>query len=436
MREFTRTEKLSLLFQFLTRYPKVMRLSKLDQEHMRIYQFSVMKRLLDSAYDHTDFYRRKYNAVGIHPNDIKTWEDFKQLPTITKDELTTCSREFIDKRVKNNRLIISRSSGSTGKFVNVQLDAQYFITQAIQVIRMLKELHPGYGPLDKELLVYTSPYPFSSIGGCYRTVYLNNLLSEREILRTLLQVRPAIIAIYPSILRAIVDRYKIDYRDLGVEAIITNSEHSTQLERDYFAKLFGCSVFDEFSSEELGAIAYQCVEKHYHLVQDCSYIELLSPNAESEVSPGQQGEIVGTCLINTVAPIIRYRQNDLAILATTTCSCGKTTPTLQTIVGRKNSSFKRLDGIEIPSGRVLDWTYSLVLELELGIREFQIIQRTLTLVEVNLVVSGDYEPEFDNSKLIYKFKQTFGDEFEVLVNVVSSIPRTESGKYIPIQSLI
>jgi phenylacetate-CoA ligase len=436
MREFTTMEKLSLLFQFLTRYPNAMRLSKLDQEQMKVHQFSAIKRLLDIAYYHTDFYRRKYNAVGIHPNDIKTWEDFKHVPTVTKDELITCSSEFVDKRVKNNHLIISKSSGSTGKFVSVQLDAHYFNVQAIQVIRMLKELNPGYGPLDKEMLVYTSPYPFSSIGGFYRTIYLNNLLSEKEILRKILQVRPAIISIYPSILRTIVDHHEIHYRDLGIETIITNSEHSTQSERDYFAKLFGCSVFDEFSSEELGAIAYQCIEKQYHLVQDCSYIELLSTNTGREVSPGQQGEIVGTCLINTVAPIIRYRQSDLAILATETCGCGKTTPALQTIVGRKNSSFKRPDGIEIPSGRILDWTYSLVLELELGIREFQIIQRTLTLVEVKLVVSSDYDSEFDNSKLIYKFKQTFGDEFEVIVNTVPSIPKTEAGKYIPIQSLL
>jgi phenylacetate-CoA ligase len=436
MREFTTMEKLSLLFQFLTRYPNAMRLSKLDQEQMKAHQFSTIKRLLDIAYYHTDFYRHKYNAVGVHPNDIKTWEDFKQLPTITKDELITCSSEFVDKRVKNNYLIFSKSSGSTGKFVSVQLDAHYFNAQAIQVIRMLKELNPGYSPLDKELLVYTSPYPFSSIGGFYRTVYLNNLLSEREILRKILQVRPAIISIYPSILRTIVDRHEIHYRDLGIETIITNSEHSTQSERDYFAKLFGCSVFDEFSSEELGAIAYQCVEKQYHLVQDCSYIELLSANTDKEANPGQPGEFVGTCLINTVAPIIRYRQSDLAILATNPCDCGKTTPVLQTIVGRKNSSFKRPDGIEIPSGRILDWTYSLVLKLELSIREFQIIQRTLTLIEVNLVVSGNYKPEFDNSKLIYHFKLTFGAEFEVVVNIVPSIPRTESGKYIPIQSLI
>src|SRR5437763_7772178 len=270
MREFTTMERLSLLFQFLTRHPQAMRLSKLDQDQMRAYQFSSIKRLLDVAYYHTDFYQRKYDAVGIHPNDIKTWEDFKHLPTITKDELIAENMDFIDRRVHRNNLIVSRSSGSTGKFVNISINVQYIVIQAIQVIRMLKELNPRYGPLDKEMLVYTSPYPFSSIGGLYRTVYVNNLLSEREILTKILQVRPTIISIYPSILRAIGDLYNIHDCDLGVETIITNSEHSTQSERDYFAKLFGCSVFDEFSSEELGAIAYQCVEKQYHLVQDCS----------------------------------------------------------------------------------------------------------------------------------------------------------------------
>ncbi len=436
MREFTITEKLSLLFQFLTRYSAATQLPRLDQDQMLAYQFHKIKRLLNIAYHHTDFYYRKYNAAGIHPNDIKTWADFKCLPTVTKDELIKYNMDFIDRRVKYNKLFISRSSGSSGVFVDVHFNAQFLIEQAIQVIRMLKEMNPRYGPLDKEMLVYTSPYPFSSIGGAYKTIYINNLSTENEILTKILQVRPTILSIYPSILRTIVDRYKLCYRDLGIETIITNSEHSTQSERDYFAKLFACSIFDEFSSEELGAIAYQCAEKQYHLVQDCSYIELLATKADREVNAGQQGEIVGTCLINTVVPIIRYRQGDLAVLATRPCACGKTTPALQTIVGRKNSSFKRPGGVEIPSGRILDWTYDLVLELALGIREFQIIQRTLTLVEVKLVVNDDYEPAFNNSKLIHKFKQTFGEEFEVLVNIVPSISKTEAGKYIPIQSLI
>ena len=436
MRKFTKSENLSLIYRFLTQYPQTKKFPYLRQALIKTYQFNRIKQLLEIAYYHTSFYRRKYSAAGIHPNDIKNWEDFKCLPTVTKDELRAYNNDFVDNRKAFEKLILSRSSGSTGKFINIYFDAQAFITQEMQVIRMLKELNLKYSPLDKELLVYTSEYPFSSIGGFYKVNYVHNLIPAGQILAKILQLRPAVISIYPSILREIIDLYNADYHDIGIKVIITNSEHSTQSERDHFANLFGCSVFDEFSSEELLSIAYQCVEKQYHITQDCSYIELLSTKADVEVKLGEQGEIVGTCLINFITPIIRYRQGDLAIFSTTLCTCGKTTPVLQTIAGRKNSSFKRHDGTEIPSGRILDWTYSLVLSLRLGIREFQVTQMTLTDIEVKLATNDNYEAEFDNYKVIDSFKHTFGQEFEVAIKIVPCIEKTVSGKHNPIQSLV
>jgi len=436
MRKFTKGENLTLLYQFLTQYPKVKNLFHWSQPVIQEYQFRRIKKLLDVAYYHTDFYRSKYQAAGIHPEDIKNWEDFKHLPTVTKDELIAYNLDFVDKRIPPNKLILSRSSGTTGKFVNIYFDAQALITQAIQVIRMLEEFNSGYRPLDKELLVYTSEYPYSSIGGVYRVIYINNLFPAREILAKIKEVRPAILSIYPSILRELVDLYKADYHRLGIKTIITNSEQSTQAERDHFSELFCCPVFDEFSSEEILSIAYQCVEKQYHITQDCSLIEMLSEHADVEVEPGQQGEIVGTCLINFAMPIIRYRQGDLAVFGTEPCRCGKTTPVIQTIVGRKNSTFKRVTGTDIPSGRILDWTYSLVLTHRLGIREFQVTQKTFTEIEIKLVIDNRYEPGTDNSKVVSSFKQAFGQEFEIMIEIVPYIERTKFGKHISIQSLV
>lgn len=437
MRKFTKSENLLLIFQFLTKYPRVKKFPYLKQHLIKEYQFQKITKLLRVAYNHTTFYRRKYDAARINPKDIRNWDDFKYLPTVTKDELIEYNEDFVDNRIPIEKLILSRSSGSTGKFVNIYFNAQAFITQEIQVVRMLKELHPKFQPLDNELLVYTSEYPFSSIGGFYKVNYIHNLVPAKQILETLLHLRPTIISIYPSILREIVDIYKGDYRALGIKTIITNSEHSTQLERDHFANLFGCSVFDEFSSEELLSIAYQCSRKQYHITQDCSHIELLSTYSDVEVEMGEQGELVGTCLTNFATPIIRYRQGDLAVLHNKgVCACGKTTPILQTITGRKNSSFKRPDGTEIPSGRILDWTYSLVLSSGLNIREFKVTQITLFNIEIDLSTKDNYEPKFDNLKVIQSFKQTFGQEFEVFINIVPQIMRTEAGKHIPIQSLL
>ncbi|PDV97757.1 hypothetical protein A9Q02_17865 [Candidatus Chloroploca asiatica] len=437
MRALSWREHLALLVQFALFSPAVARFPFLDQEIVKAYQLKRLQKLVTLAYDHTWFYHQKYAAAGMHPSDIQSFEAFKALPTVTKDELIAHGEAMIDRRIRRDRLIVSRSSGSSGKFVSVYLDSQNFITQALQVMRMLKEFYPAYQPTDRELLVYTSPYPVRSLGGFYRVYYVHNLCPAAEIFATMRRLRPAILAIYPSILRELVTLYGAQCATLGVKVIVTNSEHATQEERDYFAAVFGCPVFDEYSSEELASIAQQCVHKRYHLVQDCSYIELLHPDCDGPVAPGQLGELVGTCLINAAMPIIRYRQGDMAIAADhDACSCGKTAPVLAELSGRKNTAFKQANAPDIPSGRILDWSYDLVLKLALDVREFQIIQEELHSVRVRLVTGQHYQAERDNALVTQHFCQTFGHHFQVRVECVPSIARTRSGKHIPIQSLL
>jgi len=222
----------------------------------------------------------------------------------------------------------------------------------------------------------------------------------------------------------------------NVKAVITNSEHSTQEEREVFSQQLGCPVYDEFSSEELSSIAYQCSHKKYHMTQDSSYVEVLALGADTDVRAGQIGEIVGTCLINSAMPIIRYRQDDLAVLGADGCPCGRTAPVLSMLAGRRNDSFKRIDGTEVTSGRILDWTYELVLTHNLGVREFQLTQQTWRRVEIRLVVEAGYNEAVANQIIVSNFKKSFGNEFDIVIAVVPVIHRMMSGKYNPIRSLV
>jgi phenylacetate-CoA ligase len=436
MRRFTRRENATLAWRFAISHRNVENFNFLRQDQITAWQLDRIRELVDVAYNHTDLYRHKYDAAGIHPRDIQNWQDFTHLPVLTKQELIEFGLRAVDNRRDPEGLFVSKSSGSSGEVVSVYMDVQAMIKQAIQAIRMIKEMCPGYGPLDRELLIYTSEYPYTSIGGFYRAAYAHTLLPTRRLVDRITSIRPAVIAVYPSILKDIVR-----LRDSGepmrhLKAVITNSEQSLQEERDLFASQLDCTVYDEFSSEELSSIAYQCRHRRYHVTQDSTYIEVLSPTADPNLPAGQVGEIVGTCLINTAMPIIRYRQGDLASLRAHRCQCGRTGPVLEALVGRKNDSFRRIDGTEIPSGQILDWTYELILNHKLGVREFQIIQETKQHVNVNLVVEPTYNEFAANRIIEWNFRRTFGEEFEVAVSIVPNIPRTKVGKYNPIRSMV
>lgn len=436
MRKFNYKEQTSLIYQYLTRYRKLAKFPYQNQEVNRAYQMKRVQELIKTAYFHTDFYKKKYDDAGIHPSDINTWEDFYQLPTVSKDEVIEFGLDMADRRCDVDDLILSRSSGSTGQFVDLYFDAQHFITQEVQVIRMLKEFYPKYGPLDKELLIYTSEYPFKSIGGFYSVDYINNLCSVNEIYNKIKQVRPVIVAFYPSILRELIETYGEECNKLGIKAIITNSEHSSQREREHFEMVMGCPVFDEYSSEEISGIAHQCVQKNYHMEQDSSIVEIMDVDEDVRLALGEQGEIVGTSLINFSMPLIRYRQGDIGTVSPESCTCGKTAPIFEKLSGRKNSSLKRPDGSLIPSGRVLDWTYGLVLTEDVDVVQFQITQYALDEIVVSILPGKNFDFEKDPTIIKDGFKYTFGENLNPFVKLVPQIEKTSSGKHIPIRSLL
>src|SRR5512139_3068205 len=129
MRRFTFLENVSMAWQYLTRYHTIGRFTSQTPEAIDDYQFRAVRSLVDLAYHHTGFYHRKYKAAGIHPSDIRTWADFRRIPTLTKDEVFEHGREMIVDGRRLEDLILSRSSGSTGRFINIYLDAQSFIDQ-------------------------------------------------------------------------------------------------------------------------------------------------------------------------------------------------------------------------------------------------------------------------------------------------------------------
>src|SRR5690606_25462006 len=136
-------------------------------------------------------------------------------------------------------------------------------------------------------------------------------------------------------------------KDYGIEAVITNSEQSTPTERRLYEEKLSIPVRDEYSSVELEQIAFECAFGHYHVLQHSSHVEIIGSNAEGV------GTIVGTNFNAIHMPMIRYAHDDLGRMLDRPCECGAIGPCLETIHGRKNSSFITLDGRVIPSASLL-----------------------------------------------------------------------------------
>src|SRR5262245_60065043 len=76
-----------------------------------------------------------------------------------------------------------------------------------------------------------------------------------------------------------------------------------------------------------------------HLNPELAIVEVLD-DLDRPVKSGQPGEVVITPLGVQGMPLIRFRTGDIAALLTAKCPCGRTTPRLGPIVGRRQHLLK------------------------------------------------------------------------------------------------
>jgi phenylacetate-CoA ligase len=76
-----------------------------------------------------------------------------------------------------------------------------------------------------------------------------------------------------------------------------------------------------------------------HLHDQQLFVEVLDDDGRT-LRDGEVGEVVATTFGVEAMPVIRYRTGDCAALFREPCSCGRTTPRLGPIVGRKNQRLK------------------------------------------------------------------------------------------------
>jgi phenylacetate-CoA ligase len=87
---------------------------------------------------------------------------------------------------------------------------------------------------------------------------------------------------------------------------------------------WGLELFIHTSLGDVGA-ATECREHDgCHFWEDCAFVETLDPQGVEPVADGARGELVSTTLVDKIAPLIRYRSDDLVRVTREPCTCGRT----------------------------------------------------------------------------------------------------------------
>lgn len=108
----------------------------------------------------------------------------------------------------------------------------------------------------------------------------------------------------------------------------------------HLEKVWQADIYSTYASTELATTFCECESRcGGHLRPELMVVEIVDEN-DQIVADGQQGEVIVTPLGVTGMPLIRFRTGDISFLMNETCGCGRTTPRLAPILGRKQQMLK------------------------------------------------------------------------------------------------
>jgi phenylacetate-CoA ligase len=202
-------------------------------------------------------------------------------------------------------------------------------------------------------------------------------------------------------------------------------------DRKVIEKSFDAPFYDQYASEELQMIAWQCPEgDEYHVDADSLVVEFVDEDGE-EIGPGESGELVCTSLFNYAMPFLRYKLGDLAVRSEKTiCECGRSFPLLKTIEGRKDSLVTLPSGRKIPP---LAFGYAMEFyKFYHNVYQYRVIQKRRNVLRFEVKKkNGAVGEEEMRTELIAHLRRVLRiDESEVTINVefVDGILLDKSGK--------
>lgn len=119
-----------------------------------------------------------------------------------------------------------------------------------------------------------------------------------------------------------------DLRSAEVRTIITAGEPggSVPATRALLERLWpNARVVDHHGMTEIGPVSYECPERTgtLHIIESAFFPEVIHPETQEPIGPGERGELVLTNLGRLGSPLLRYRTGDIVQIAKDArCRCG------------------------------------------------------------------------------------------------------------------
>ena len=412
-----------------------------SRDEISALQVERLRWTLKQAYDHVPHYRRKFEAQGVHPDELKTLADLARFPFTTKADLRDNYPFGLFAVPREQVVRVHASSGTTGKPTVVGYTQTDIDNWADLVARSIRAA--GGRPGDMVHVAYGYGLFTGGLGAHYgaerlgcTVVPMSGGQTEKQV-QLIVDFKPDIIMVTPSYSLVIAEEFArmgIAPEDISLKVGIFGAEPWGEGMRGEIERKLGLDAVDIYGlSEVMGpGVACECIESKDGPViwEDHFYPEIINPETGEPVADGQEGELVFTSLTKQALPIIRYRTRDLTRLLPPT---SRSFRRMSRIVGRSDDMLI-VRGVNVFPTQIeeqvlrephLSGNYQIVLTRDGHLDNVQV------RCELQPAISGRIGAD-ERSALArsvqQRIKTLVGVSTEVQVMDFGALPRTQTGK--------
>ncbi len=317
----------------------------MSRDEMTNLQSVRLKKTVDRVYHNVEYYRKKMQAVGIEPGDIKGIEDINKLPYTTKTDLRDTYPFGLFAVPQSEIVRIHASSGTTGKATVVGYTRRDIDTWSECVARAFTQA--GLTREDKIQIAYGYGLFTGGLGAHYGAEHLGATVvpmstgNTKKLVTMMKDFDVTAIACTPSYLLHIAETLEEmgEIPNIKLKAAICGAEPWTENMRKQIEEKLHIHAHDIYGlSEVMGpGVACDCeYHKGLHVYEDHFLPEVIDPETLQPVAEGVTGELVFTTLTKEGLPLIRYRTKDLTSIDHSKCECGRTLARISRFKGRSD----------------------------------------------------------------------------------------------------
>jgi phenylacetate-CoA ligase len=416
------------------------KIETMPTEEIKKFQLQKLKQQVKHCYEKSVFYRKKFDEIGLKPEDIRSLDDLKKIPFTVKSDLRD-NYPFGMVTAKSDEIVeIHASSGTTGNpiigaYTRSDMDMwQELMARSIYTVggRHQDVIHIayGYGLFTGGLGFH---YGAQKVGT--KIVPASGGMTQRQI-KLMKDLDVTILACTPSfavyLAETMAQEGIVPEKDLKLRLGMFGAEPWSDKIRERIEKEMNIQAFDVYGLTELcgPGVSIECPEHSgLHIWEDNFIVETIDPDTGEVLNVGEEGELVFTSLAKTGLPMLRYRTRDISRINPERCECGRTHARMARVTGRSDDMLI-IRGVNVFPSQI---EYAVMCFSELATQYLIVLDRPGALdtfvVKVELSEQASNNPQTDKNTLKNDIQKRIhivtGISADVEIVKPGDLPRTE-----------